>query len=137
MAIEIPSHVVDRLTTEQNIWLTTTRADGMPLPNTVWFLWHKGEFLIFTPTDSVKSRILRRNPWVSLNFNTNTVDGSDIAIFQGETRLDGPSPSADEFEAYLSKYGSGLQTLGISKETLQKAYILLRVKPIRFRTVTG
>ena len=66
MAIEIPSHVADRLVTEQNIWLTTTRADGMPLPNTVWFLWRNGEFLVFTTPGSVKMKNLQRNPLVSL-----------------------------------------------------------------------
>ena len=137
MAIEIPSQVADRLLTEQNIWLSTSRADGMPLPNTVWFLWRNGEFLVFTVPSSVKMKNLRLNPRVSLNLNTSSLDGSDIAIFQGEANVDCAQQTDEEFQAYLSKYEAGLQMLGISKEVLLEAYVLVRIKPIRFRTVTG
>src|ERR1700745_1242166 len=137
MAIEIPSHVADRLVTEQNIWLTTTKADGMPLPNTVWFLWRNDEFLVFTTPESVKMKNLRRNPRVSLNFNTSSLDGSDIAIFQGEANVNCAQQTDEEFEAYLSKYEAGLEMLGITKEVLLEAYVLVRIKPLKFRTVTG
>lgn len=137
MAIEIPSHAADRLVTEQNIWLTTTRADGLPLPNTVWFLWHNGEFLVFTTPDSVKMKNLRRNPLVSFNFNTSSLDGSDIAIFHAEANVNCAQQTDAEFQAYLSKYEAGLQALGISREVLLEAYVLVRFKPTKFRTVTG
>jgi len=137
MAIEIPSQVADRLLTEQNIWLSTTRADGLPLPNTVWFLWRNGEFLVFTVPSSVKMKNLRLNPRVSLNLNTSSLDGSDIAIFQGEANVDCAQQTDEEFHAYLSKYEAGLQMLGISKEVLLEAYVLVRIKPIKFRTVTS
>lgn len=137
MAIDIPSHVADRLVTEQNIWMTTTRADGMPLPNTVWFLWRNGEFLVFTTPESVKMKNLRRNPLVSLNFNTSSLDGSDIAIFQGEANVNCAQQTDEEFQEYLSKYEAGLKMLGITKEVLLEAYVLVRIKPFKFRTVTG
>jgi hypothetical protein len=36
---KIPVDVEKRLREEQVIWLTTVRADGMPLPTPVSFLW--------------------------------------------------------------------------------------------------
>jgi PPOX class probable F420-dependent enzyme len=137
MSIEIPAHVADRLATEQNIWLTTTRADGLPLPNTVWFLWRNGEFLIFSTPESVKMKNLRRNPLASLNFNTSSLDGSDIAIFHVEADMNCAQQSEEEFQAYMSKYGAGLQALGITTEVLVESYRLVRFKPTKFRTVTG
>jgi PPOX class probable F420-dependent enzyme len=137
MAMEIPPEVNDRLATEQNIWLTTTRADGLPLPNTVWFLWRKGEFLVFTVPDSVKMKNMRRNPLVALNFNTSSLDGSDIAIFHAEADVNCAQQSKEEFQAYLTKYKEGLEMLGITREVLLESYRLVRMKPTRFRTVTG
>jgi PPOX class probable F420-dependent enzyme len=107
------------------------------LPNTVWFLWHNGEFLVFTTPDSVKMKNLRRNPLASFNFNTNSLDGSDIAIFHAEANVNCAQQTDAEFRAYLSKYEAGLQALGISREVLLEAYVLVRFKPTRFRTVTG
>ena len=37
MAIEIPSHVNERLATQQIIWLRTTKTDRTPLPNLYGF----------------------------------------------------------------------------------------------------
>jgi predicted pyridoxine 5'-phosphate oxidase superfamily flavin-nucleotide-binding protein len=46
--IEIPPQIAERLAKEQIIWLTTSKADGTPLPNPVWFLWNAEQFLVFT-----------------------------------------------------------------------------------------
>ena len=137
MAIEIPSDVADRLATEQNIWLTTTRADGLPLPNTVWFLWSNNEFLVFTIPGSVKMKNMQRNPLVAFNFNTSSLDGSDIAIFHAVADVNCAQQTDAEFQAYLSKYKAGLEMLGLTKEVLLESYRLVRMKPIKFRTVTG
>ena len=137
MSIDIPADVLQRLGTEQNIWLTTTRKDGLPLPNTVWFLWHKGEFLVWTIPDSVKMKNMRRNPLVALHFNTSSLDGSDIAIFHATADVNCAQQSIEEFEAYLAKYKDGLAYLGITKELLQDSYCVVRLIPTRFRTVAG
>lgn len=137
MAIEIPAHVADRLAGEQNIWLTTTRADGLPLPNTVWFLWHNNEILVLTLPGSVKMKNLRRNPLASLHFNTSSLDGSDIAIFHAVADVNCAQQDDEEFQAYLSKYEAGLDMLGLTQEILLESYRLVRFKLTKFRTVTG
>ena len=84
MTAEVPTHVNERLTTETVIWLTTSKADGMPLPNPVWFLWRGGEFLVLTIPGSVKLKNMSLNPLASLNLNSTSVDGSDVAVFHVE-----------------------------------------------------
>ena len=134
MAIEIPGPVADRLATEQNIWLTTTRADGMPLPNTVWFLWRNGEFFVSTAPEAFKVKNMKRNLLVSLNLNTSSLDGSDVAIFQAQADFSKPS-TEDDFQAYLKKYKEGIAALGFTEEYLRSDFVLIRLKLLKYRTV--
>lgn len=55
-----------RLNTEANIWLATTRRDGHPHLVPIWFVWWEAKFYILTATDSVKAHNLRRNPHASV-----------------------------------------------------------------------
>jgi PPOX class probable F420-dependent enzyme len=132
--IEITHELEQRLTKEQVIWMTTARADGMPLPNPVWFLWNGNEFIVFTEPTSVKMKNLRRNPRVALNLNSD-FGGGEIAIFQAEANLNGAAPSDEEMQAYLRKYEAGMQSLGLTIAQLKAGYQALRLMPIKFRTV--
>ena len=134
MSIEIPPDVAARLAREQIIWLTTTRTDGTPLPNPVWFLWSSGQFLIFTEPGSVKMRNMTRNPRVALNLNAD-FDGGDVAIFQAMAERNGPQVSEAEQRAYLAKYETGIQSIGLTPEKLLDLYRPVKIKPIKFRTV--
>jgi PPOX class probable F420-dependent enzyme len=133
LAIEIPGVVVDRLEKEQIIWLTTTKTDGMPLPNPVWFYWTGAQFLVFTENKSIKWRNMAGNPRVALNLNSDS-DGGDVAIFQGEAGLSGPPPSKEELESYARKYQEGMSSLGLTAESLKSDYGLVRITPIKYRT---
>lgn len=137
MSIQIPHSLAERLANETVAWLTTSRADGMPLPNPVWFLWRDGEFLVMTTPESVKYKNLQRNSRVSLNLNTFSVDGSDVAIFQGTADVNCRPISDSEFQAYVEKYADKLQLLGITNDDLKTAYRLVRIQPIKFRSVAG
>ena len=137
MSIEFSDEVAIRLGGEQMIWLTTTKADGTPLPNPVWFLWNSGEFVVLTVPDSVKWKNMRRNPSVAFNFNTISVDGSDVAIFQARANLDCAPLSDAEFQAYLTKYERGMEQLGLTREILKSSYQPVRFKLLKYRTVTG
>jgi F420H(2)-dependent biliverdin reductase len=55
-----------RLESESNIWLATTRPDGRPHLVPVWFAWLDGEFYILTPGSTVKARNLIANPHASI-----------------------------------------------------------------------
>ncbi|MBO0799952.1 MAG: pyridoxamine 5'-phosphate oxidase family protein [Blastocatellia bacterium] len=132
MAIEIPSQVAKRLETEQIIWLTTTKADGTPLPNPVWFYWTGEQFLVFTESKSVKWKNMASNSKVALNMNSDP-DGGDVAIFQAEASLNGPPPSADEFNSYTRKYREGMASIGLTIDSL-KTFSLVRIIPTKYRT---
>jgi len=135
MTVEIPSHVSERLATEQVIWLTTTKLDGTPLPNPVWFLWDGNQFLVFTEPDSVKMKNMTRNPHVALHLNSD-FDGGDVAIFQAEADVNGLPVSESELIGYVSKYEDGMQSMGITAEDLKSSYFLVRLTPIKFRTAS-
>jgi PPOX class probable F420-dependent enzyme len=134
MANQVPKDVATRLEREQVIWLTTTKADGTPLPNPVWFLWNGTEFLVFAMANSVKMRNMTRNPRVSLNLNSDS-DGDDVAIFQVEAQTQGVSLTDAERTAYLSKYEEGLKHIGMTPEALMKAFRPVRLTLTKFRTV--
>lgn len=136
MSIEITSHVEDRLKSEQVIWLTTTKADGTPLPNPVWFLWHGGQFLIFTLPETIKMKNMAHTPHVALNLNSD-FNGTDVVIFQAEADVNGEQVSDEEFDAYLSKYDEGLKQFGLSVDELKATYRLVRLTPTKFRTIPG
>ena len=132
--IEVPSQVAERLANEQIIWLTTTRTDGMPLPNPVWFLWNGQQFLIFTEPSSVKAKNMARNERVALNLNSD-FNGGEVAIFQAEADPHGAPADEAELDAYLSKYEEGMRRIGLNSELLANDYQLVRLTPIKFRTV--
>jgi PPOX class probable F420-dependent enzyme len=133
MGIEIPLQVTERLAKEQVIWLTTTKADGTPLPNPVWFLWDGGQFLIFTEPGSVKMKNMVRSPYVALNLNSDA-DGGDVAIFQAEADLTRTTASEAEFSAYVAKYEEGMRKIGLTQEVLVSGNHVVRLTPVRYRT---
>ena len=135
MMTEIPMKVTERLAREQIIWLTTTRADGTPLPNPVWFLWNGRQFLVFTEPGSVKMKNMARNPRVALNLNSD-FDGGEVAIFQAEADLSEVPIIESDFKDYLEKYQEGLASINITAEILISNYRLVRLTPIKFRTAS-
>lgn len=134
MSSQVPKDVAARLDREQVIWLTTTKADGTPLPNPVWFLWNGTEFLVFAMAKSVKMRNMTRNPRVSLNLNSDS-HGGDVAIFQVEAQTEGASLTDAERTAYLSKYEEGLKEIGLTPEDLMKTFRPVRLTLTKYRTV--
>lgn len=137
MSIDIPQRVGIRLEGEQTIWLTTTRRDGMPLPNPVWFLWKPDEFLVLTMPESVKWKNMQRNPLVAFHFDSTSVDGSDVDIFQARAKFDGAPISDAEFDTYLTKYAEGLKLLGLTAETLKESFRPVRFDLLKYRTVVA
>jgi PPOX class probable F420-dependent enzyme len=134
--IDMTPRVAKRLAKEQVIWLTTTKADGTPLPNPVWFLWDGSHFLIFTEPESVKMRNMVRNPRIALNLNSD-FDGDEVAIFQAVAEVAGAPLTDEERHAYLSKYEEGMKSIGITPEVLLSTYRLVRLRPLKFRTVAA
>jgi len=132
LSSDLGQHALARLANEQIIWLTTVGADGTPQPNPVWFLWADNSFLIYTQPGSRKAANLRRNPRVSLHFNSDRI-GEDIVVFTGEAQLDAPA-SPESKAAYLEKYRESIERIDMTPETFFQSYSLpIRAAPGKLR----
>jgi len=119
-----------RLQNEQLIWLTTTSPNGTPQPNPVWFYWDGESILIYSQPASFKVGNVRRNPKVSLNFNSNE-EGGNIIVLTGVASLD-ENPKHDS--RYLEKYKEAIPKIGETAESLAAAYsVQIRILPSKLR----
>jgi nitroimidazol reductase NimA-like FMN-containing flavoprotein (pyridoxamine 5'-phosphate oxidase superfamily) len=90
----------DRLASEANIWLATTRSDGRPHLVPIWFVWHDEQFYILTILSSVKARNLLANSRASLALE----NGSQPLIAECTARLMEAPYSSELVQAFLRKY---------------------------------
>ncbi len=92
--------IVDLLTSQQNIWIASVRADGRPHLVPVWFVWYQEKIYFGTETRSVKATNLRSNPHVSAALE----DGTHPVICEGLARPF-PRPWTDDLiAAFMAKY---------------------------------
>jgi PPOX class probable F420-dependent enzyme len=130
---EFGARVARRLHDEWIIWLTTVRADGMPQPVPVWFLWDGQTFLIYSQPDTPKLRNIARNPKVALHFDGDG-QGGNIVVFNGEARVDPQAPPADQVAAYVEKYREAIAQIAMTPESFARSYsVAIRVTPTRLR----
>lgn len=81
--------LAQRLQTERNIWLATTRPDGRPHLVPIWFVHEAGRFYICTQAHSVKARNLQTNSAVMLALE----DGDRAHVIEGRAYAVDPSPN--------------------------------------------
>ncbi len=123
-----------RLRDEEHIWLTTVRADGLPLPTLVWFLWEQDEtVLIYSQPNKQKLLNITRNPKVALNFNSDVL-GDDMIIFERR----GAQPEADaavatEHPAYLGIGGASSDRHDARRSFAKSYSVAIRVTPTKVR----
>lgn len=130
---EFGARVAERLQTERVIWIVTTAADGTPQPNPVWFLWDGAEFLIYSLPNAARVEHIRRNPHISLHFNSSD-DGDDVVVFSGVAREVPDAPTADQVPEYVERYKDSIQNLFENRDTFAKRYSLaLRITPTKVR----
>jgi F420H(2)-dependent biliverdin reductase len=79
----LPDGFADRLATEQNIWMATTRPDGRPHVTPVWFVWLQNRFWIGTYPKAVKVTNLRANPAMSACLE----DGNRPVVAEGRATI--------------------------------------------------
>jgi PPOX class probable F420-dependent enzyme len=93
--------VASRLEKEQNIWLSTIRADCRPHLVPIWFVWHAGRVWISTPRGTQKHVNILRNPQVCVALE----DGNSPVIFEGTAQEDNdPATRAALNPVFISKY---------------------------------
>jgi PPOX class probable F420-dependent enzyme len=125
-----------RLREEQEIWITTVRADGQPQASPVGFLWDGSAFLILTDPKSQKLRNLRANPKLALHLEIDRQAESDggVLTLEGTATLD-PNPIRDEEAAtYAEKYADAIRSAGMTpEEAFAELSAVIRVRPSRTR----
>lgn len=127
------ARISKQLDDELVLWLTTVGKSGTPAPNPVWFLWNGTDILVFSQRDKAKLHNVAANSRVSLNFNA-THTGGDVGIFTGTAVIDESHASAEDLDAYNSKYADGLSGLSMTPEQFHQDYpILIRITPDKLR----
>jgi PPOX class probable F420-dependent enzyme len=130
---EFGQRVIDRLNTEECIWLTTVNARGVPNPSLVWFYWNGESIFLFSQPNQVKVRSIRENPNVALQFNSNA-DGSNMVVLNGTaTLLDRPSAEVMP-DGYRNKYRAATEKMGYTEEGILAEYsqpIEIRLEKLR------
>jgi PPOX class probable F420-dependent enzyme len=127
---EFGKQVVDRLQTEEVIWLTTVTPKGVPHPNPVWFCWDGKCIIIYSQPGSFRIRNIEHNPKVALNFQGVDVMGNHAVVVLGEAKLNysysAPHPG---FEQKYMKY---LPQMSITFEQLVANYsVEITIEPSR------
>lgn len=119
--------VARRLEEETIAWLTTVSADGTPLPSPIWFLWDGTEALIYSKPDQPKLRNIARSPRVAFHFDGDG-QGGNIVVFRGDARIDVTAPPADQVSAYLAKYRTPIDRIGMTPASFAREYsVAIRV----------
>jgi PPOX class probable F420-dependent enzyme len=133
MSVEIPEKFMQRLQNAEYIWFTTVRADGMPQPTPVWFVWDNGTFLIYSNPQAQKVRNIINNPRVALSFNDNP-DASEYLVIMGEAQIDSNTPSPVDMAAYHAKYKQGIIEIGMNDDSFRQTFSApIRVTPVSVR----
>lgn len=116
------------------VWLTTVGADLSPQPRPVWFIWDGASFLIFSQPHAHKVNHIAVHPQVALHFNTDETGDKHVIIFVGTATIDSTVPPAHKVRAYLQKYRTGIEALGMTPEQFSREYsVAIRVSPTTLR----
>jgi PPOX class probable F420-dependent enzyme len=92
--------VLDRLATEENVWLCGVRPDGSPHVTPVWFVFLQGCWWIGVDGGAVKVRVLAKNPRVSLALE----EGRSPVVAEGDVQLHHDGFPAEVTAAFAAKY---------------------------------
>jgi PPOX class probable F420-dependent enzyme len=133
MNFVLPAELEPIVRDEHIAWLTTVRADGMPLPTPVWFIWQDGAFVIYSQSQALKLHNIRHNPNVALHFNTDA-SGEAFVVFQATAQMASDAPASLDVPAYQAKYRDHISMIGYTPERLAGEFsVALRVTPVRVR----
>ena len=130
---ELGRRAMQRIRSEQVIWLTTISPKGVPQPRPVWFVWDGDTFLIYSTPQAKKIVHIDANPNVALHFNTDD-QGEDIQVILGKAYLDDSAPPSNRNSAYSEKYHAGILSLGMDEDQYAATFsAAIRVYPSRLR----
>lgn len=118
---EYAARVRRRLQGEEVIWLTTVDRTGTPRSVPVWFHWDGEEVVIYSEPGQLKVRNIERNPRVNLHFNGDA-QGGNIVVLTGNARIAPDAPLVSNNPAYLEKYASGIERIGLTPAKFDATY---------------
>ena len=128
-----PTPRIDRfLRTEEVLWLSTVRADGLPHLVPIWFSWDGASILLVSKPDAVKIDAIRREPRVMLALGDAEED-FDVALIEGLAEL--PDVPVETFlpESHWLKYAADMASIGLGREEYLATYSQpVRIRPARF-----
>ncbi|MER7055678.1 MULTISPECIES: pyridoxamine 5'-phosphate oxidase family protein [unclassified Streptomyces] len=91
--------VLDRLEREEDVWVATADADGLPCMVPLWFVWHGESVWLCTRLTNPTGRNLRDGARARLAFGHTR----DVVLIDGEVetfaRRGAPSAAAEAFRA--------------------------------------
>ncbi len=124
---------LQRIKSEQVVWLTTVSPSGFPQPRPVWFVWDDQGFVIYSTPKAKKLAHIASNPKVALHFNTNS-GGEDVQVILGNAFIDQDAPLSKSNTANSEKYHSEILALGLDKKKYSATFsVALRIVPTRLR----
>ena len=127
---ELGKRILERIQTEQVIWLTTISPSGIPQPRPVWFVWDDKDFIMYSTARAKKLIHISHNPNVSLHFNTDK-EGYDIQVITGMAKIDETLPRSNLNKAYNKKYGAEILAMGMDEEKYANLFkVGIRVEPL-------
>lgn len=91
----------ERLGSERNIWMATTRPDGRPHLAPVWFVHVDDRLWVGTGADSVRTRNLRNDPRASASLQ----DGDRPLVAECTVRIHERDRPTGVVAAFAKKYG--------------------------------
>jgi PPOX class probable F420-dependent enzyme len=132
-ATEAGRKALRRLDTELIGWLTTINPDGQPQSSPVWFLWLRGQLLVYSHIRAPRNANVEANPCVSFNLNTDP-DGDEVVTMEGEALIDLSLPASSANPAFLAKHRHMLDRYGWTPEWLAENYpVPIVITPTRWR----
>lgn len=130
---QVGQRALQRIQSEQVIWLTTLSKSGFPQPRPVWFVWDGQSFFIYTTPQAWKIPHIQRHPQVALHFNTDQ-GGEDIQVFLGTASIDTNAPPAHLNKAYIEKYHDGILSIGMTDAAYGAMFtVAIRITALRLR----
>jgi PPOX class probable F420-dependent enzyme len=130
---EFGARVEGRLREAVGIWLVTVGGDGTPQPNPVWFLWDGAELLVYSQPNKAKLRHIAHRPRVALHFEGGELS-EEVVVLLGDARIAPDEPPADQAPAYVEKYRTHIERLGMTPEGFAQDYsVAIRITPRRVR----
>lgn len=128
-----PTPRIDRfLRTEEVLWLSVVRENGLPHLVPIWFSWDGQDILLVSKPDAVKIDAIRAEPHVMLALGDAEED-FDVALIEGVAELPDVPVSTFLPEHHWIKYAADLASIGLTRETYLATYTQpVRIRPTRF-----